>query len=68
MNAAIVNNEGIIENVLIFDDEETMKEFGAVRLADGQGIGDKYMTPEEAEKIKQISQFTNLINEEINKI
>lgn len=52
-DAAIVNNDGIIENILVFDNEETMKEFGALRLASGQGIGDVYMTPEEYESEKQ---------------
>lgn len=46
-NAAIVNEEGIIENVLVFNSEEIMHDFGAKRLAPGQGIGDKYISPEE---------------------
>lgn len=37
-NAAIVNEKGIIENVLVFNSEEIMHDFGAKRLAPGQGI------------------------------
>lgn len=43
---AVVEN-GIITNVLVFDNENTAKEFGCFPLAFGQGIGDTYMAPEE---------------------
>ena len=46
-NGAILDENGVIINVLVFDNEDTMREFNALRLADGQGIGDKYMTPAE---------------------
>lgn len=52
-DGAIVNEEGVIENVLVFDNEDTMYEFGAKRLAEGQGIGDIYMTPEDYAKRQQ---------------
>lgn len=67
-NAAIVNEEGIIENILVFDNEETMKEFGALRLAKGQGIGDKYVTPEEYVVDEQNREIRNLILNIINDI
>lgn len=60
-DAAIINEEGIIENVLVFDNEDTMHEFGALRLAEGQGIGDTYMTPEEVQVLKEKAGLQNLI-------
>lgn len=52
-DAAIINDTGIIENIIVFDNEETMKEFGALKLDAGQKIGDKYIAPEECENIRQ---------------
>lgn len=46
-NAAIVNEEGIITNILVFDNEETMREFNAFPISDNQRIGDKYVAPKE---------------------
>lgn len=67
-DGAIVNEEGIIENVLVFDNEDTMHEFGALRLAEGQGIGDVYMSPEDYAKKIQKEQLHNTIIDEINQI
>lgn len=60
-DAAIVNEDGVIENVLVFDNEDTMREFGAYHLAPGQGIGDIYVTPEEYETQRQKDELHNLV-------
>lgn len=62
--AAILDKNNIIINVLVFDDENTMKKFGAKHLTEGQGIGDVYMTPEEYKR----NQLYNIFVESINRI
>lgn len=66
--AAIINEDGIIENVLIFDNEDTMREFGAKHLAEGQGIGDIYITPEEYIIMQQQGVQHSIFLEVINQI
>lgn len=67
-DAAIVNEDGIIENVLVFDNEDTMREFGAKRLAEGQGIGDVYMTPEEYATQRQKDQLKSTLTNQFDTI
>ena len=45
MNFCVVNHEGIIENVIVCDDDATAKEFGAVPGYEGAAIGEKYSPP-----------------------
>lgn len=65
-DAAIVNEAGIITNVLVFHDEQTMKDFGALLLSPGQGIGDKYITPEEYAVQQELNTFRKLVDEGID--
>lgn len=67
-NAAILNEEGIIENIVVFDNEETMKEFNAVRLAYGQRIGDKYIVPEVYEIARQKRILNDIIDFGISQV
>lgn len=45
MNFCVVNPDGIIENVIVCDDDATAKEFGAVPGYEGARIGDPYVAP-----------------------
>lgn len=45
INFCVVNPDGIIENVIVFADEATAKEFGAVPGYEGARIGDPYVAP-----------------------
>lgn len=61
---AIVDENGIIENILVFDNEEILKNFKALLLIGRQRIGDPYLTPEEYQK----RELTSIIKSEINSI
>lgn len=61
MDYAVVE-DGIITNVLVFDNEKTAEEFGCFPLAPYQGIGDVYMTPEEYEKQERERQIQDIID------
>jgi hypothetical protein len=45
MNFCVVNPDGIIENVIVCEDEATAKEFGAVPGYEDARIGDIYIAP-----------------------
>lgn len=45
MNFCVVNPDGIIENVIVCEDEATAKEFGAVPGYEDARIGDIYIEP-----------------------
>lgn len=60
-DAAIVDENGIITNILVFDNKETMHEFGALRLAPRQRIGDKYIEPKEP-------SLSDILRDEINSV
>lgn len=45
MNFCVVNSDGIIENVIVCDNDATAKEFGAVPGYEGARIGDPYVAP-----------------------
>lgn len=62
-NGAIVDENGIITNVLVFDNEDTMREFNALKLVSDLGIGDTYMTPEEYKKHIAKMELKNMINQ-----
>lgn len=62
INYAVVEN-GIITNVLVFDDESTAMEFGCYPLTPYQGIGDAYITPEKYKQQEFQSNISNIINE-----
>lgn len=62
-NGAIVDENGVITNVLVFDNEDTMREFNALKLADGLGIGDEYMTPEEYKTYIAKLEVKNMIDQ-----
>lgn len=46
MDYAVVK-DGIIENVIVIEDEKYAEVFHALPLKEGQGIGDTYEPPEE---------------------
>lgn len=66
-NAAIVEDD-VITNVLVFNSVDTMKKFGALPLADGQGIGDIYMTPEAYKEQLDKERFKQMTQTAINQI
>lgn len=66
-NAAIVEN-GIIVNILVFDNEATMRDFGALPIADGQGIGDEYMTPEEYTEKQTRERMMNYVEDIVESV
>lgn len=66
-NAAIVEN-GIIVNILVFDNEDTMREFGALRVLDGQNIGDEYMTPEEYIEKQTRKRMMSLVEDVVGSV
>lgn len=45
MNYCILDANGIIENIIVFEDEATAAEFGAVPSYDGAAIGQAYDPP-----------------------
>lgn len=61
MDYAVVE-DGVITNVLVFDNEKTAEEFGCLPLAPYQGIGDVYMSPEEYKKKEFDSEIQNAVN------
>lgn len=61
MDYAVVE-DGIIANVLVFDNEKTAEEFGCLPLAPYQGIGDVYMSPEEWKKKEFDAEVQSAIN------
>lgn len=64
-DAAIVDESGIITNILVFDNEDTMHEFGALRFAEGLRIGDKFEEPKK-ESVQEI--FAALVGSGIDEI
>ena len=46
MNYCIVNADGIIENIIVCEDDAASESFGAVQSYDGAIIGDVYAPPE----------------------
>lgn len=62
MDYAVVEN-GVIVNVLVFDNEETAEEFGCLPLAPYQGIGDTYISPEEYEKQEELRKIKDIIDQ-----
>ena len=46
MNYCIVNADGIIENIIVCEDDVTAAEFGAVQSYDGAVIGQAYDPPD----------------------
>lgn len=61
MDYAVVE-DGVITNVLVFDNEKTAEEFGCLPLAPYQGIGDVYMSPEEWKKKEFDSEIQSAVN------
>ncbi len=62
LNYAVVE-DGIITNVLVFDNEDTAEEFGCLPLAPYQGIGDIYVSPEDYAHQMTRSNATSLLND-----
>lgn len=61
LNYAVVE-DGVITNVLVFDNEKTAEEFGCLPLAPYQGIGDVYMSPEDYAHQEARNNAANLLN------
>lgn len=59
---AVVEN-GVITNVLVFDNEQTTEEFSCLPLAPHQGIGDIYMSPEEYKEKQFHEDIQSVVNE-----
>lgn len=45
MNYCIVNPDGIIENIIVCENDEVAAQFGAVASYDGAAIGEAYSPP-----------------------
>lgn len=67
LSGAIVD-DGVILNILVFDNENTMREFNALPLAEGQGIGDEYLSPEEYADKKKVKQIVDAALSELNAV
>lgn len=61
MDYAVVE-DGVIVNVLVFDNEQTAEEFGCLPLAPYQGIGDVYISPEEYARQESIRNVQEILN------
>lgn len=61
MDYAVVE-DGVIVNVLVFDNEKTAEEFGCLPLAPYQGIGDKYISPEEYKEQQFKQEIQNAVD------
>lgn len=56
-----VVEDGIIKNLLAFDDEEIAKKFGCFPLSPNQRIGDTYISPDDWKKENFEYQVRNVI-------
>ena len=63
MNYCIVNADGIIENIIVCEDDAASESFGAVQSYDGAIIGDVYAPPEQ-DKPTPAQQRENAYNTE----
>lgn len=61
MHYAVIQ-DGIIINVLVFDDDEIAKKFGCLPLCPDQGIGDRYISLEDHKKITFSAEISNVVN------
>lgn len=61
-NYAVVE-DGIIINILVFDDAKTAKEFGCLPLSPNQGIGSVYISPEKYKAQENLQRLQEAIDE-----
>ena len=75
MNYCIVDANGIIENIIVCEDEATAAEFGAVPSYDGASIGAAYDPPDPEpapepeptadERISALEAENHLLNQQV---
>lgn len=67
MNYCIVNADGIIENIIVCDNDDIAAEFNAMPIYDGATIGGVYAPPPTTEeRLASLEKENKLLNEKVS--